>query len=100
MSELKRRIESSGSALANRGQKRDKAITTHKTNLDTTNNVNPTPMRLTIQDKSDLDDWCSDIQQHMRKKVTQAKVVRGMIAIKDELPPKVQAMLIDAIKEL
>lgn len=100
MVDLKRRVESAGSALANRGQTRDKAITTHKKKIDTTHNVNPTPFRLTLADISDLDDWVDECQESMKKKVTRAKLLRGLIAIKDELPPEVKEMLIDAIKDI
>ncbi|HHP0467286.1 TPA: hypothetical protein ACRZZI_004947 [Vibrio harveyi] len=100
MSGIKSQVTSSGSALANRGQKREKAITTHKQKVDTTHNVNPTPFRLTMSDISDLDDWVDECQESMKKKVTRAKLLRGLIAIKDELPPEVKELLIDAIKDI
>lgn len=100
MTGLKNRVTNSGSALANRGQKREKAITTHKKNVETTHNVNPTPFRLTLSDISDLDDWVDECQEGMKKKVTRAKLLRGLIAIKDDLPDETKRQLLEAIKDL
>lgn len=99
MSDLKRKVANSGSALANRG-KREKAITTHKKNIDTTHNVNPTPLRLTLGDISNLDIWVEDCQGSLKKKATRAKLFRALIAIKDEFPEELNKRLIEEIKEL
>ncbi|CDU04913.1 conserved hypothetical protein [Vibrio coralliirubri] len=97
---LKKDRSSQNSSDMAQVQAEDKVITTNKQNVDTTHNISPTPMRLTLRDKGDLDDWVEDLQQDMRKKVTGAKLFRGLIAIKDELPASVRKKLIEAIKEL
>lgn len=89
------------SALASRGTKKpERAITTHKTNTESTYAVPPTPFRLTLSDKVDLQDWADALQEGTRRKVTGAKVIRGLIAMKDKLPKKYHDMLLEQIKEL
>lgn len=104
MADLKRQVASQGSALARRSQGgnvgRDKKVTTSRKKTSTTHGISPTPFRLTIEDKADLQDWVDELQEQTSRDVSGAKVLRGLIAIKDDLPDEVNEMLLAAIKEL
>ncbi|CAH0530725.1 hypothetical protein CTH30272_03067 [Allocatenococcus thiocycli] len=80
------------SSLAGLGKK-DKAqdrdhkarITTVHERVDTTYKVSPLTMRLSLSDKKAVNDWVDELQEDTKRKVSPAKLMRALTAMKDEI---------------
>ncbi len=74
----------------------EKKITTVATRRNVTTNTTPVPMRLTENDKADLNLWLSELSEETGKKITNAKLLRGLIRLRGKINQK---SLIKAINE-
>ena len=72
-------------------------ITTVMTRRNVTTGTSPVPMRLTENDKAELNLWLDELQGMSGKKITTAKLVRGSIHMRDKINDK---KLIEAIKDV
>ncbi|EDP98977.1 hypothetical protein [Shewanella benthica] len=71
-------------------------ITTVATRRNVTTGTSPVPMRLTENDKAELTLWLDELQSISGKKITTAKLVRGLIHMRSKINDK---KLIEAIKD-
>lgn len=74
----------------------DKKITTVSTRRNVTTTTSPVPIRLTENDKAELSIWLEELQSMTGKKITTAKLVRGLIHMREKINDK---KLIEAIKD-
>lgn len=72
----------------------EKKITTVATRRNVTTGTSPVPMRLTENNKADLNLWLEDLEQEMGKKISPAKLMRGLIHMHEDIDKKA---LINAI---
>lgn len=76
-------------------QKSEK-ITTVATRRNVTTGTSPVPMRLPENDKAELNLWLEELSEATGKKITGAKLMRGLIRMRGKLNQKA---LIKAINE-
>ena len=76
-------------------KKTDK-ITTVGTRRNVTTGTSPVPMRLPENDKAELAQWLEELSEVTGKKITGAKLLRGLIHMRGKLNQKA---LIQAINE-
>ena len=80
------------SALTRRKEKsRSDKITTVATG------TSPTPIRLTPDERAELNLWVEELQQQTQKKLTAAKLMRGLIHMRKSINT---GKLIEAIKDI
>jgi len=72
----------------------DTKITTVATRRNVTTNSKPIPVRLTENNKADLNLWLEELSEEMGKKITMAKLMRGLIHMHEDIDEKA---LMDAI---
>ncbi len=72
-------------------------ITTVMTRRNVTTGTSPVPMRLTENDKAELNLWLDELQEMSGKNISTAKLVRGLIHMRDKINDK---KLIEAIKDV
>lgn len=61
-----------------------------------TSGVSPLVIRITQRERQLLQEWLIELQQHTNKRLTGAKLIRGMLSMKDSIKTD---KLIDAILE-
>ena len=76
--------------------KKVEKITTVATRRNVTTGTSPVPMRLSENDKAELTLWLDELSEHTGKKITGAKLLRGLIKMRDQVNKK---KLIQAIYE-
>lgn len=76
-------------------QKNEK-ITTVATRRNVTTGTSPVPMRLPENDKAELNLWLEELSEATGKKITGAKLMRGLIRMRGKLNEKA---IIKAINE-
>lgn len=77
-------------------QKKAEKITTVATRRNVTTGTSPIPMRLSDNDKAELNLWLEELSAHTGKKITSAKLLRGLIKMRAQVNEK---KLIQAIYE-
>lgn len=83
--------------IRDRSRKRNESVTTIKIDHNVTTNTGPTPLRLTPHDKAEMAKWIEELQKITNKKLTPAKLFRGLIEMRKKIPSDI---LLDAIKEV
>lgn len=58
---------------------------------------NPVPVRLSPHDKAEMNLWCSRLSEMRGKKVSAAKLLRGLIGLSGKIDDK---ELLDAIRDI
>lgn len=76
--------------------KAEEKITTVSTRRNVTTTTSPVPIRLTENDKAELSIWLEELQSMTNKKITTAKLMRGLIHMREKINDK---KLIEAIKD-
>ncbi|MGK0270039.1 MAG: dsDNA-binding SOS-regulon protein [Cocleimonas sp.] len=76
--------------------KAEEKITTVSTRRNVTTTTSPVPIRLTENDKAELSIWLAELQSMTSKKITTAKLMRGLIHMREKINDK---KLIEAIKD-
>ena len=71
-------------------------ITTVATRRNVTTGTKPIPVRLTENDKANLNLWLAELEQEMGKKVTMAKLMRGLIYMREDIDKKALMNAINA----
>lgn len=74
----------------------EKKITTVATRRNVTTGTSPVPMRLTENNRADLNLWLEDLEQEMGKKITAAKLMRGLIHMHEDIDKKALMAAINA----
>ncbi|EGQ8057351.1 hypothetical protein HPX47_004825 [Vibrio alginolyticus] len=96
-------LKSKGSILNRRSKgKKDeseieKKITVTSSASNITSSVSPTTMRLPPKPKAELAVWISELQELTDKKITPAKLMRGLIEMRSDIPSDA---LIEAIQKV
>jgi hypothetical protein len=90
-----------GSSSLSRRKKANKEsgeskITTVKSRRNVTTGTSPIPIRLSENDKADLNLWLEELSETSGKKITMAKLIRGMVFMRKKVNTK---KLLEAIKE-
>ncbi|ABO92590.1 hypothetical protein WH06_22780 [Aeromonas salmonicida subsp. salmonicida] len=86
------------SALTRRKEKsRLDKITTVGSRRNVTTGTSPTPIRLTPDERAELNLWVEELQQQTQKKLTAAKLMRGLIHMRKSINT---GKLIEAIKDI
>lgn len=80
------RRESSQDAQEN--PKQNNKITTVSTRRNITTGTSPMPLRLTDNDKAELNLWLEELEAVSGKKITAAKLFRGLISMRGKLNTK------------
>lgn len=75
----------------------EEKITTVMTRRNVTTGTSPVPMRLTENDKAELNLWLDELQDISGKNISNAKLFRGLIHMRDKINAK---KLIEAIKDV
>jgi len=75
----------------------DTKITIVATRRNVTTGSSPVPMRLTANDKAELQLWLDELQTVSGKNISTAKLVRGLINMRDKINTK---RLIESIKDV
>lgn len=83
-------------AITSDGDHKDK-ITTVATRRNITTGSSPVPLRLTANDKAELNLWLEELELAAGKPVSSAKLLRGLIHMRSKINTK---KLIMAIKEI
>lgn len=68
-------------------QKKDR-ITTVGTRKNITTGISPVTMRLTENDKIELNIWLEELTEEMEKPITGAKLMKGLLDMKDKINKK------------
>lgn len=63
-------------------------ITTVSTRRNITTGSSPVPLRLTENDRADLNLWLAELEAEAGKNVTAAKLFRGLISMRDKINQK------------
>ncbi len=82
---LKSNASSTGLGEARNRDNRPKKITTVATKTGTTYKVTPLSMRLSLSDKKAVNDWVEELQELCPRKVSPAKLMRALTALKDDI---------------
>jgi hypothetical protein len=69
--------------------KSQEKITTVSTRRNITTGTSPMPLRLTENDRADLNLWLENLEAESGKNITAAKLFRGLISMKDKINTKV-----------
>ncbi|MEZ8094521.1 hypothetical protein ACED51_10545 [Photobacterium swingsii] len=77
-------------------QEKYEKITTVATRRNVTTGTSPVPMRLPENDKAELNLWLEELSEATGKKITGAKLLRGLIHMREKLNQKA---IIKAINE-
>lgn len=86
------------SALTRRKEKsRPDKITTVGSRRNVTTGTSPTPIRLTPDERAELNLWVEELQQQTQKKLTSAKLMRGLLHMRKSINT---GKLIEAIKDI
>ena len=86
------------SALARRKERqRPDRITTAGSRRNVTTGTSPTPIRLTPDERAELNLWVEELQGLTKKKLTAAKLMRGLIHMRKSINT---GKLIEAIKDI
>ena len=86
------------SALARRKEsQRPDRITTVGSRRNVTTGTSPTPIRLTPDERAELNLWVQELQGLTKKKLTSAKLMRGLIHMRKSINT---GKLIEAIKAI
>lgn len=93
---LSRRKDKKLNAESNAESKTDEKITTVMTRRNVTTGSSPVPVRLTENDKAELNLWLDELQAETGKNISSAKLFRGLIHMRDKINVK---KLIEAIKD-
>ena len=72
-------------------------ITTVSTRRNVTTGSSPVPLRLTANDKAELNLWLAELEAVANKPISSAKLMRGLIHMRSKINTK---KLIEAIKEI
>lgn len=72
-------------------------ITTVSTRRNITTGTSPVPLRLTENDRADLNLWLEALEAESGKNITAAKLFRGLISMRDKINTKA---LIRAINDV
>lgn len=72
-------------------------ITTVSTRRNVTTGSSPVPLRLTANDKAELNLWLGELEAAAGKPISSAKLMRGLIHMRSKINTK---KLIDAIKDV
>lgn len=72
-------------------------ITTVGSRRNVTTGTSPTPIRLTPDERAELNLWVAELQALTQKKLTAAKLIRGLIHMRKGINA---SKLIDAIKDI
>ncbi len=76
----KRKVESTTETTTNKAK-----ITTVATRRNTTTNTSPVTMRLPENDKVELNIWLEELSLESGKNITNAKLLRGLIEMRDKI---------------
>ena len=95
MTALNRRSQRKLETTEEKPQQHDK-ITTVATRRNVTTGTSPVPMRLSANDKAELNLWLAELSEHTGKKITGAKLLRGLLKMRGQVNEK---KLIQAIYE-
>ncbi|WP_318479402.1 hypothetical protein [Photobacterium leiognathi] len=76
--------------------KKAEKITTVATRRNVTTGTTPVPMRLSDNDKAEMNLWLEELSAQTGKKITSAKLLRGLIKMRSQINEK---KLIQAIYE-
>ena len=86
------------SALTRRKEKsRSDKITTVGSRRNVPTGTSPPPIRLTPDERAELNLWVEELQQQTQKKLTAAKLMRGLIHMRKSINT---GKLIEAIKDI
>lgn len=72
----------------------DAPVIKHNRRDNCTSGVPPMVIRLTTNERQILQDWLIDLQQHTQKRLTAAKLIRGIIGMREKIKPQ---QLVEAI---
>ena len=95
MTALNRRSQRKLETGEEKPQQQDK-ITTVATRRNVTTGTSPIPMRLSANDKAELNLWLEELSERTGKKITSAKLLRGLLKMRGQVNEK---KLIQAIYE-
>ncbi|MEY8213053.1 MAG: hypothetical protein RPR97_01080 [Colwellia sp.] len=84
------------SALSRRKDNKNKKITTVASKRNTTTGTSPIPIRLTPTDKAEVDIWLNELTDLAGKKISLAKLIRGITFMRDKIKNE---KLLEAIKK-
>ncbi len=76
----KRKVESTTETTTNKAK-----ITTVATRRNTTTNTSPVTMRLPENDKVELNIWLEELSLESGKNITNAKLLRGLIKMREKI---------------
>jgi len=89
--------ELTGSSTLSRRKNKEKSnITTVTSKRNTTTGTSPVPIRLTPTDKAEVDIWLNELSDLAGKKISLAKLVRGVTFMRDKIKNE---KLLEAIKK-
>ncbi|MGL4752304.1 MAG: hypothetical protein ACRCXB_07815 [Aeromonadaceae bacterium] len=91
------KLEGSSVLARRKDTQRSDKITTVGTRRNVTTGTSPTPIRLTPDERAELNLWVAELQELTQKKLTAAKLVRGLIHMRKGINA---GKLIDAIKDI
>lgn len=91
------KLEGSTALMRRKDSQRSDKITTVGTRRNVTTGISPTPVRLTPDERVQLNLWVEELQELTKKKLTGAKLVRGLIHMRKSINT---GKLIDAIKDI
>jgi hypothetical protein len=66
-------------------QSKKTRLTTVRQSTATTYKVAPLTMRLSLNDKQAVGDWVNELQDSTHRRVSAAKLMRALLAIKDDI---------------
>ncbi|MDG3089152.1 hypothetical protein P7F88_25150 [Vibrio hannami] len=82
-------LENATSALSlgrsSKGKKDKKKITTVTQKPDSSYKVAPLTARMSAREKAEMAEWVKELQEMTGRNVTTAKVIRALIAIRDDI---------------
>ncbi|NQY63822.1 MAG: hypothetical protein HRT38_08790 [Alteromonadaceae bacterium] len=84
------------SALSRRNKENKEKITTVSSKRNTTTGTSPIPIRLSPNDKANIDIWLNELSDLAGKRISLAKLIRGLVHIKNKIN---NDKLLDAIKD-
>lgn len=85
-------------SLGRRGEsQRSDKVTIVGSRRNVTTGTSPTPIRLTPDERAELNLWVEELQELTKKKLTAAKLMRGLIHMRNSIN---NGKLIDAIKDI
>ena len=87
---------STKSALSRRNKEKKEKITTVSSRRNTTTGTSPIPIRLSPNDKANIDIWLNELSDLAGKRISLAKLIRGLVHIKNKIN---NDKLLDAIKD-